>query len=936
MLVDAEHSLRFGHFELRQNQRVLLAAGVPVALGSRAFDILCALVNEAGKVISKEELVAKVWPSTFVVEGSLRVHMAGLRKALGDGRDGQRYIVNIPMRGYSFVAPIEHMYGEARAAPVPSAPRRDSTSLPTPLHRIVGRDQDGDELREQLATQRLVTLVGAAGIGKTTLAVSVAATMVDQSARADWIGVRFVDLAPLSDPRLVAGALASTLGIASLVDDALPSLLAFLHDKALLILFDNCEHVLDEVATLSEAILRGAPNVRILATSREPLRADGERVHHLQPLTVPDPNLPLTAKAAMAFSAVELFVERALGSSETFELRERDVPAIAEICRRLDGLPLALELAAPRLDTLGVSGLASALDDRFALLTTGRRTALPRHQTLRAALDWSFDFLGKRDQKVLERLSIFAGSFTLDAACAVAASDELSALEIVESLSDLVARSLIAPDVSRDETRFRLLETTRVYAREKLALDPDSAAVAQRHATYCLDRLKWGEVNWSSCSASDWLAVLGGLIDDVRAALAWAFSPAGDAGLGLELTAKSAPLFFELSLVDEHRQHAQRALDRASSMTGIPAMLDFQLNLVSGYMIFHTLGVRPETQAAFARAEQIAVASQDDAQLALAYSAKWMGAYNRGEPPKMLEFAERFERLTQTRSDPEIVLMYDRMKSATFHFLGDQRSARACCERSLRAPNIRAPFLMGSQIDRRISVGTILARVLWLQGFSGAAELKAQQTVDIARDEGESIAYAFALAFSACPVAIWNGDFALARERVGLLLRHAAERALAAWGRWGTYYDQFLAGLDDASAMRDLANRVRSDPPPTQLLEILSTFDPTLASEAAFARDEAGNSGWCAAELLRLRATQAADPVVAEGLLRQSIADATAGDAFAWVLRGTTSLGEILVRQGRAADAVTALTGALAAMRDPLEIPDVLRAKARLASLSRA
>jgi hypothetical protein len=243
---------------------------------------------------------------------------------------------------------------------------------------------------------------------------------------------------------------------------------------------------------------------------------------------------------------------------------------------------------------------------------------------------------------------------------------------------------------------------------------------------------------------------------------------------------------------------------------------------------------------------------------------------------------------------------------------------------------------MGSQIDRRISVGTILARVLWLQGFSGAAELKAQQTVDIARDEGESIAYAFALAFSACPVAIWNGDFALARERVGLLLRHAAERALAAWGRWGTYYDQFLAGLDDASAMRDLANRVRSDPPPTQLLEILSTFDPTLASEAAFARDEAGNSGWCAAELLRLRATQAADPVVAEGLLRQSIADATAGDAFAWVLRGTTSLGEILVRQGRAADAVTALTGALAGMRDPLEIPDVLRAKARLASLSRA
>jgi DNA-binding winged helix-turn-helix (wHTH) protein len=299
VLTDAEDSLRFGQFELRRKQRALLAGGVPVALGSRAFDILCALVDEAGKVISKEEVLAKVWPSTYVVEGSLRVHMAGLRKALGDGRNGQRYIINIPMRGYSFVAPIERIDGEAPAGPVPSAPRRDLSSLPTPLHRIVGRDQDAEALREQLERQRLVTLVGAAGIGKTTLAVSIAATLVDQPARANWIGVRFVDLALLSNPQLVAGALASTLGIASLVGNALPSLLAFLHDKALLILFDNCEHVLAEVAALSEAILRGAPGVHILATSREPLRADGERVYHLQPLAVPDAHLALTAETAM-------------------------------------------------------------------------------------------------------------------------------------------------------------------------------------------------------------------------------------------------------------------------------------------------------------------------------------------------------------------------------------------------------------------------------------------------------------------------------------------------------------------------------------------------------------------------------------------------------------------------------------------------------------
>jgi predicted ATPase/DNA-binding winged helix-turn-helix (wHTH) protein len=930
---DTEDSLRFGQFELRQRQRMLLAGGVPVALGSRAFDILCALIDDAGKVISKEELVAKVWPSTYVVEGSLRVHMAGLRKALGDGRNGQRYIVNIPMRGYSFVAPIARAAGTARADPAPSVPRHGLSSLPTPLHRIVGRDQDAATLREHLVRHRLVTLVGAAGIGKTTLAVSIAATLGDAPQRTNWLGVRFVDLGLLSDPHLVAVALASTLGIASLVDDALPSLLAFLHDKALLILFDNCEHVLVEAAALAEAILRGAPGVRILATSREPLRADGEWVHHLQPLAVPDAQLTLTAETAMSYSAVELFVERALGLTETFELRETDVPAIAEICRRLDGLPLALELAAPRLDTLGVGGLAAALDNRFALLTTGRRTALPRHQTLRAALDWSFDLLDARDQDVLQRLSIFAGSFTLDAASAVAAADGLDAFAIVESLSDLVARSLVAPDVSRDETRFRLLETTRVYAREKLALGRDGAPLARRHAAYCLDRLEWGEANWSSSPAADWLAVLGGLIDDVRAALAWAFAPAGDAGLGLELTVKSAPLFFQLSLADEYRQHAQRALDRASRMTGVPAVLDFKLNLVFGYVVFHTLGLHPDTRAAFDRAQAIAAAAGDDALLALAYSAKWMGAYNRGEPARMMEFAQRFETLTQARPEPAVVLMYDRMKSATFHFLGDQRSARDCAERSLRAANIRTPFLMGSQIDRRISVGTILGRVLWLQGDFAAAEACARQTVDLARQEGESVAYAFALAFCACPVAIWNGNIALARERVALLMRHAAERALAAWGRWGTYYDQFLAGLDDAGTMHDLSARVRADPPATQLLEILATFDPALATDAAFARGADGSAGWCAPELLRLEAARTADPQLAEDLLRQSIADARAGGAVAWALRSTSSLAEFLAARGRAHEAAATLTEGLAGLSEALEIPDLTRAKALLAIL---
>lgn len=952
--MDAGENLRFGRFEFRPKERMLLAEGSPVSLGSRAFDILCVLVEEAGRFVTKEELVAKVWPTTFVVDGNLRVHMAGLRKALGDGRDGQRFIVNVPNRGYSFVAAIEKAdtpsdsQVDAQSAAEPEAPslpapltplppRLHYRSLPTPLHRIVGRDQAAATLRTQVREHRLVTVVGAGGIGKTTLAVSVVANLMDRPAQSPWAAVHFIDLALLSDPSLVASSLTSALGLTSVVGDAVPSLLAFLHDKRLLILFDNCEHVVAEVATLAEAILRGAPSVHILATSREPLRADGERVHHLLPLTVPRTGQALTTTDAMSYSAIELFVERALGSTESFELREHDLPVIAEICRRLDGLPLALELAAPRVEMLGVKGLATALDDRFAFLSKGRRTALPRHQTLRAALDWSFDLLDERDRQVLTLLSIFAGPFTLDAACAVAAGPTLSTLDIVDSLSDLVARSLVAADVSYDETRFRLLESTRVYARDKLmparqAPGQEATDLARRHLAYCLERLAWGDANWPTMPVADWLAGLGPMIDDVRAALAWAFSPHGDERLGIELTARAGPLFFQLSLSDEYRQRAERAIERISA-TPVPAAVELQLLLTFGYVVFHTLGLRQEMHTVFDRGLELAGRSGDSTLLAYAYSAKWMGAYNAGQPAQMLHYAELFEALTKAKADPVIALMYDRMKCPGFHCFGDQRSARGCADRSLQAANIRTPFLMGSQIDRRISIGTLLGRILWLQGEFQAAEDRLGVTLEIAREEGEGVAYGFSLGFSACPVALLNGDYAVARERIAVLLRHTAEHSLAAWRLWGTYYEQYLAGIEDAAEWRRLVDRVQGEAPPPHLTELLAVFHPELASPSAFARSADGTAAWATAELMRQRALQIADPAAAEEALRRSMALARQNDALVFELRGATSLARLLAGQQRQKEAATLLGDTLARLTDPKQTPDVVAAKELLGSI---
>src|SRR5258706_3886442 len=268
----ATAAIRFGSFCLLPVQRVLLENDAPIRLGNRALDILVLLVERAGEFVSSEEIVSRVWPTTVVVEGNLRVHIAGLRKALGDGRGGQRYIVNVPNRGYSFIAAISHSVAATSASE--PAPRRTTAGLPAPLHRIIGRDRAIEALSEQLKQHRLVTLVGAGGIGKTTIAVTVAAAAADQPSRSRWTGVRFVDLAPLADAQLVPSALAAVLCLTAVVDDSMPNLLAFLHDQSLLILLDNCEHVISAVADMVETILRGALDVHILATSREPLRAN--------------------------------------------------------------------------------------------------------------------------------------------------------------------------------------------------------------------------------------------------------------------------------------------------------------------------------------------------------------------------------------------------------------------------------------------------------------------------------------------------------------------------------------------------------------------------------------------------------------------------------------------------------------------------------------
>ena len=532
-----ERALAFGSFRLLPSRRLLFDGETPVRLGSRALEILIALIERRGELAGKDELINRVWPSTHISEGNLKLQVAGVRRALGDGRDGRRYIETSPGQGYRFVAPVT-VINDAASAGQALPILTSKHNLPVQLTRLIGRAGVVSKLVEQLSAVRLLTIVGAGGIGKTAVAIAAAEELMPACEDGVW----FIDLAPIADPRLVTTALALALRLEIRSDNPLPSLVAALADKKMLLVLDNCEHVIDGAANLAADLLRGSRGMRILATSREPLRVEGEQVHRLSTLGSPSASVRISAAEALRFPAVQLFVERAAANVYQFELGDADAASVGDICRKLDGIPLAIEFAAARVDTFGVRSLAALLDDRLRLLTGSRRTAVARHRTMSAALDWSYQLLGPLEQTVLQRLAIFAGGFTMEAAVAVAGTDGSSS-DIANSLADLAAKSLIAADVGAGDVQFRLLETTRAYALAKLEETGETETLAARYATYYRDFLESasnsaGEVLVAACAPE---------IDNIRAALTWAFGQGGD-----QFHRRSARSSFRTSLARCH------------------------------------------------------------------------------------------------------------------------------------------------------------------------------------------------------------------------------------------------------------------------------------------------------------------------------------------------------------------------------------------------
>jgi predicted ATPase/DNA-binding winged helix-turn-helix (wHTH) protein len=942
-------AILFGPFRLIPAQRLLLEGNKPVRLGSRAFEILVALVERAGEVIGKEELLARVWPRTFVEESNLKIQVSTLRRTLGDGQGGHRYVLTIPGQGYNFVAPVK-LEEPAANPPPPTIPSTGKHNLPLALTRMIGREEQVAALVSRLSRERLVTIVGAGGIGKTTIALAVAEHVIQDYEHGVWM----IDLAPVGDARLVPSAVATVLGLEIRSENPLPGLAAGLRAKRMLLLLDNCEHVIDAAASLAAEVLSQAPEVTILATSRELLAITGETGYRLGPLGNPPPSPGLTAAEAATFPAVQLFVERVTASVEDFALTDTNAPLVVEICRRLDGLPLAIEFAAPRVEALGVEGLVARLDDSLPFLKGSRRTATPRHRTMGTVLDWSYGLLNKDEQQFFRALGIFSGTVTAEAAAAVAADSATRDADAINRLADLVAKSLVVADVSKIVPRFRLLETTRAYALEKLREAGEWDTHARRHAEYLRDVMYKAEADWETQPTLEWRDTYTANIDDVRAALDWAYTPDGDATIGVALTTAAVPLFCELWLLEECRVRAERALAVLEQTTPEDDHRRMQLYAAVASSQAYTSVSARDTRQAWDATLKIADALGNTEYQLRALWGIWGTHINRGEYKQGLAVAKRFCSLAEAASDTNDRLVGDRLTGAALHFLGDQRGAREHIDRMLAdyVTPIRRSHALRFQSDQRVTAHMYLARILWLQGFPDQALSIAEANVQDAQRTRHPQSLCNALAGAACPIAFLIGDLEAAQRYTTMLLDQTEREVLELWHTHAVcFQDVLLIKRGDVRAGLQRLQWGTEQLVRSNFGQYILAFLGVLAEgfvadgqvsraqnvvDDAIAQSERSDGRWYLPELLRIRATivlRKGGGVAAEKCLRHSIDLAKAQAALSWELRAATDLARLWRDKGCTSPARTLLAGVHGHFKEGHGTSDLRAAKDLLQAL---
>jgi predicted ATPase/DNA-binding winged helix-turn-helix (wHTH) protein len=924
--------LRFGPFELSIGNRLLTNGVKVVPLGARAMDLLIVLVEQANKVVGRRTLIERVWPKRGAEQVSLRVHISALRKALDQSDPGRRYIANVPGRGYSFVVPVTSLSPQSSSDLKPLSRSR----LPARLMRMLGRQDALAAIQMKLAEQKFVTIVGPGGIGKTTVAVAVAHEMSAIFNNQ----VHFVDLGALGNASLVASAVATSLGVSVQTTDVVPALIDRLQGQPTLIILDCCEHLIDGASAVAEELVRRVPTLHLLATSREAMRVEGEHVFELCTLACPPEDSSLSAQDALQYPAVQLLVDRVRTVRGDFELIDADAPIAAGICRRLDGIPLAIELAAGRVDIFGLSKTASLLDDRLNLSWVGRRTALPKHQTLNAALEWSYDLLGEAEKRVLSRLSVFAGGFTFEAAVAVVADEAIDEANVSDCVWELRSKSMIA--AQGQGARLRLLDTTHAFASRRLAESDEEGRWRRRHAFYFSDLFKQG----ASMDQLERRRTLGVEVDNLRAALNWAFSVEGDAKLGVELAAASASTWMAMALLTECREWMTKAISRLDNASAASRQEMIIQCALASCMMF-TDGMTEESYATWAKARLLAECLNDTECQLDSLLVLWAHQIRLPSYAEATELADRCGDVAEGSGNRGAIAMANYMRGVTYHHAGRILQAEARLELSLHRDDeaSRQSLIKRFGYDRKVDALAVLANLVWLRGCPDQARRLNLMSIAEARQLDHAVPLCVALAWASFNMNLTSPDDLETEALANELVDHAAKYAVESYHGFGlsmqalcrvrrgegdTASATLYRGLEKLSAARyGVFNWIFQ----AEFARCMAVAGRPRQGLAVFerAKIDLDESQWYAPELRRIRGELALGNDEGFAVGRQYFLSALElserQPSLSWALRAATSLAIAEKSAGRKEAAWRTLQATHAKFREGLETFDLRLAK---------
>ncbi len=879
----------FGPFELDPMRLELRRDGIRLNVGARACRVLVALVERPGQVVTQKELMAAGWSGLHVADVNLRVHIVALRKALSGGSDVSFDITTVPREGYVFAGPFSPKEEGITTKPPHVVPRQLTT--------LFGRAEALVRLSEAVATHRIVTITGSAGIGKTAIALAAIAEQCE-NAGAECV---FVDFSTSVSSLHVGARLFEALELDGNPNDVPAHIEHALRGRTILLVLDNCEHVVGHVAAFVARLTATTEGVSILATSREPLRVPGECVFPLEPLNCPPEGAVLTAQSAMDYAAIQMFAEAASRRSLAFAVGDANASLLGEVCRRLDGSPLAIELAAATSDTMTISELAKRLDDRFTVLIGGARTALPKHRTLQAALDWSYDTLSEEEALVMRSLGVFPGRFTADDAEAVVGDDTLLGGTIHHALANLTAKSLLAVDFSGEIASFRFLETMRVYARLKLLEGEEAPPVYARFVDHTL--LRMTITNQQSTPDEDIKRSHSGILDDWRAAHDWSVRNC-DWNAALKLMAEGIRLCKSLNIRLEfvHRAIETLRMARPTPQNEDVLWCEMRVCCHTAEMLLETQPLDPPNfidliEKIGSRSLQLSKRLNAPTFQMSALVTLTTGALTGANVENLKTYGSAAFELAQRMQDSDSILTAHYLNAYVRHYDSDFEAAVRECDRSLDLASRAKP---GTSIsfEHVPSVRAIRSRTLWLRGEFASALAEMEDAHRSAQEGGHVPTIAW-VAWCDMWVNLWAGNMDRAMGSLKLHERMASEYRNPGWSR-------YVPSAREASERLREGGRSFDAAPIDWMPHVASHADMMTSIHCCFhrcedlQRIETVPQHWCAPEHFRAAGEHhlfAKRITEAERLFLRALALSQSAGAVAWEIRATLSLARLRIRQ---------------------------------------